>query len=57
MTKLDALFEAKKMARSNGKGYAYAVETIHGWVAAPNKPMLRAGKVIECRETGGEYPA
>lgn len=55
MTKIDALIEAHRVA--NKTGYAFAVETVEGWVVTLIKPMLRAGKVIECRNDGKEYCA
>jgi hypothetical protein len=56
LTKIDAIIEARKQAKAT-TGYAYAVETINGWVVSANKPMLRMGQVIEVTDTNGEYIA
>lgn len=60
-TKIDAQIAAGNAARSNGLGYAFAVEWIDHWSVEIRKPMLRASKngrlteVIECRAEGGKY--
>ena len=55
LCKIDAIILAHNMAHENGSP-AYAVETKFGWTCATNKPSLRFGKVIECRD-GMEYLA
>lgn len=55
LCKVDAIIEAHNMAHKSGSP-AYAVETRYGWTCATNKPSLRFGKVIECRD-GKEFLA
>lgn len=55
LCKVDAITEAHNMAHKSGSP-AYAVETYYGWTCASNKPSLRFGKVIECRD-GKEFVA
>ena len=56
LNKTDAIIKAKKQAKAT-TGYAYAIETVNGWVVDANKPMLRMGQVIEVTENGKEYIA
>lgn len=47
----DAINQAFKIARENGI-VGYAIETRAGWISGDRKPLLRAGKVIECHIDG-----
>lgn len=46
MTELDALIEAKRLAKANGYSFYY-IEGKYGWNVSEIKPSLRYGKVFE----------
>ena len=56
--KIDATIAATNAARTNGYGYAFAVEWADHWSVEPRKPCFRGSKdgrpteVVECRENG-----
>lgn len=60
-TQLDAEIAAKHLARSNGYGYAFAVEWNDHWSAESRKPCFRGTKdgrttkCIEVRDAGLSY--
>ena len=56
MQKTEAIIEARKQAKAT-TGYAFAIETINGWVVDANKPMLRYGQVIDVTADNEEYIA
>lgn len=62
-TQIDAEIAAKHLARSNGYGYAFAVEWQDHWSAESRKPSFRGTrdgrttKCIEVRADGGSYYA
>ena len=53
---IDAVIAAQHAARTNGYGYAFAVEWRDHWSVETRKPLLRdpAHKVLECREGDGQ---
>lgn len=59
----DAVLAAQRVARSNGLGYAFAVQWPNHWSVEVRKPSLRAmvngrpAQVIECREDGSHVLA
>jgi hypothetical protein len=60
---IDAEIAAKHLARTNGYGYAFAVEWQDHWSAEPRKPSFRGTKdgrttkCIEVRSDGLSYHA
>lgn len=63
-TKLDAVMAAKKAARENSLGYAFAAQwSMNRWSVETRKPMLRppingrTAELIECRKDGSELLA
>jgi hypothetical protein len=56
VNKTQALAAAHERSRTNGRSYAYAVETFDAtWIVMDRKPTLRpvtnrAGGVIECED-------
>ena len=57
LKKIDAVIAAFQSAKNNGRGYAYVIQTIDGWIVGHDKPMLRYGQVIECCANGEQYIA
>jgi hypothetical protein len=59
----DAVLAAQRRARTNGRGYAFAVQWPNHWSVEDRKPSLRAmvngrpAQVIECREDGSHVIA
>ncbi len=57
-SKIDAQIAATNAARSNGYGYAFAVQWADHWSVEIRKPNFRGyvngriSEVIECRENG-----